>query len=79
MTGYLHGDLYDPDGAREVVRTAEQASKPLRSLGVPRLVVHPGELVDGQAARPQYRATGEMWFSAQRDWRHSANSAPTRV
>ena len=22
MTGYLHGDLYDTDGAREVVRTA---------------------------------------------------------
>ena len=66
MTGYLHGDLYDPEGAREVVRTAEQAVKAAAVLGVPRLVVHPGELVDGQAARPRHRATGEMWLSALR-------------
>ncbi len=64
MTGYLHGDLYDPEGAREVVRTAQQAVKAAETLGVRRLVVHPGELIDGQAARPQYRATGPMWFSA---------------
>jgi hydroxypyruvate isomerase len=66
MTGYLHGDLYDPDGAREVVRTAEQAVKAAAALGVPRLVVHPGELTDGRAARPRFRATGEMWLSAMR-------------
>ncbi|CRZ13499.1 TIM barrel protein [Mycolicibacterium neworleansense] len=66
MTGYLHGDLYDADGAREVVRTAAAAIKAAAVLGVPRLVVHPGELVAGQAARPQYRATGEMWLSALR-------------
>ncbi|BBZ32752.1 TIM barrel protein [Mycolicibacterium confluentis] len=66
MTGYLHGDLYDPDGAAEVVRTAQQAVKAAAVLGVPRLVVHPGELVDGQAARPQQRVTGAMWFSALR-------------
>ena len=66
MTGYLHGDLYDPDGAREVVRTAHQAVEAAAVLGVPRLVVHPGELVDGHAARPQYRPTGPMWLSAQR-------------
>jgi hydroxypyruvate isomerase len=66
MTGYLHGDLYDPEGADEVVRTAEQAIKAAAVLGVPRLVVHPGELVDGQAARPQFQSTGEMWFSALR-------------
>jgi hydroxypyruvate isomerase len=65
MTGYLHGDLYDPDGAREVVRTAEDAVKAAAVLGVPRLVVHPGELIDGHAARPKYRATGPMWFAAQ--------------
>lgn len=66
MTGYLHGDLWDPEGAREVVRTAEAAVKAAAVLGVPRLVVHPGELVDGQAARPRFRATGSMWLSAQR-------------
>jgi len=66
MTGYLHGDLYHPDGAQEVVRTAREAVKAAAVLGVPRLVVHPGELMNGQAVRPRYRATGEMWFSAQR-------------
>lgn len=66
MTGYLHGDLYDPEGADEVVRTARDAVRAAAILGVPRLVVHPGELVDGHAARPRHRATGEMWLSAAR-------------
>lgn len=66
MTGYLHGDLYDPDGAREVLRTAELSLKAAELLGVPRLNLHTGELVDGQAARPQHRSTGPMWFSALR-------------
>lgn len=66
MTGYLHGDLYDPDGAREVLRTAELSIKAAEILGVPRLNLHTGELVDGHAARPQYRSTGPMWFSALR-------------
>lgn len=65
MTGYLHGDLYDPDGAAEVVRTAQAAVKAAAVLDVPRLVVHPGELVDGHAARPAHRVTGPMWFSAR--------------
>ena len=66
MTGYLHGDLYDPDGAREVLRTAELSLKAAETLGVPRLNLHTGELVDGHAARPQFRSTGPMWFSALR-------------
>ncbi len=66
MTGYLHGDLTDPDGAREVLRTAELSIKAAAVLGVPRLNLHTGELIDGQAARPKYRATGAMWLSAQR-------------
>ena len=66
MTGYLHGDLYDPEGAREVLRTAALSVKAAATLGVPRLNLHTGELVDGQAARPQYPATGVMWLSALR-------------
>ncbi|CAN5845224.1 TIM barrel protein [soil metagenome] len=66
MTGYLRGDLTDPDGAREVLRTAELSVKAAAVLGCPRLNLHTGELVDGQAARPKYRATGAMWLSAQR-------------
>lgn len=66
MTGYLHGDLIDPVGADEVVRTAELSVKAAETLGVRRLNLHTAELVDGQAARPRQRATGEMWLTAQR-------------
>ena len=66
MTGYLHGDLIDPASADEVVRTAELSIKAAETLGVPRLNLHTAELVDGKAARPRHRATGEMWLTAQR-------------
>ncbi|WP_029112738.1 TIM barrel protein [Mycobacterium sp. URHB0044] len=66
MTGYLHGDLIDRDGADEVVRTAALSVKAAETLGVPRLNLHTAELVDGKAARPRHRATGDMWLSAAR-------------
>lgn len=66
MTGYLHGDLIDPASADEVVRTAELSIKAAEVLGVPRLNLHTAELVDGQAARPRQRTTGEMWLTAAR-------------
>ncbi|MCZ8378607.1 TIM barrel protein [Mycobacterium sp. CPCC 205372] len=66
MTGYLSGDLVDRDGADEVVRTASLAIKAAETLGVPRLNLHTAELVDGRAARPRQRATGEMWLTAAR-------------
>ena len=66
MTGYLHGDLVDRASADEVVRTAELSIKAAQTLGVPRLNLHTAELVDGKAARPRNRATGEMWLTAQR-------------
>jgi hydroxypyruvate isomerase len=66
MTGYLHGDLVDRDGADEVVRTAAMSIKAAETLGVPRLNLHTAELVDGQAARPRYRTTGDMWLTAAR-------------
>ena len=66
MTGYLHGDLVDAASADEVVRTAELSIKAAQTLGVPRLNLHTAELVDGKAARPRHRATGEMWLTAQR-------------
>lgn len=66
MTGYLHGDLIDPDSCDEVVRTAELSIKAAEALGVSRLNLHTAELVDGQAARPRQRATGQMWLTAAR-------------
>jgi hydroxypyruvate isomerase len=66
MTGYLHGDLIDPDSADELVRTAELSVKAAETLGVSRLNLHTAELVDGNAARPRYRATGQMWLTTLR-------------
>src|SRR3954462_15692545 len=66
MTGYLHGDLVDAASADEVVRTAELSIKAAQTLGVPRLNLHTAELIDGKAARPRHRATGDMWLTAQR-------------
>ncbi len=66
MTGYLHGDLIDPDTADEVVRTAELSIKAAEILGVTRLNLHTAELVDGLPARPRLRATGAMWTTALR-------------
>ena len=66
MTGYIQGDLIDPASADEVVRSAELSIKAAETLGVPRLNLHTAELVDGKAARPRRRATGEMWLTAQR-------------
>jgi hydroxypyruvate isomerase len=66
MTGYLHGDLIDPDTADEVVRTAELSIKAAETLGVPRLNLHTAELVAGKAARPRHRVTGRMWTTAAR-------------
>lgn len=66
MTGYLHGDLIDPATADEVVRTAELSIRAAETLGVPRLNLHTAELVDGRAARPRQRPTGQMWLTAQR-------------
>ncbi|MCG7596032.1 TIM barrel protein [Mycobacterium sp. PSTR-4-N] len=66
MTGYLQGDLIDPASCDDVVRTARQSIDAAATLGVTRLNVHTAELVDGQAARPRGRATGQMWLTAAR-------------
>ncbi len=66
MTGYLRGDLIDPMTCDDVVRTAELSIAAAETLGVTRLNVHTAELVDGRAARPRGRATGQMWATAVR-------------
>jgi hydroxypyruvate isomerase len=66
MTGYLHGDLIDPSTCDEVIRTAELSIEAAETLGVRRLNLHTAELVDGRAARPRQRATGQMWLTAAR-------------
>jgi len=47
MTGYITGTLADPDGAEELLRTAEKSLKVAEQLDCPRLNVH-GTGLDGQ-------------------------------
>ncbi|EMY33423.1 hydroxypyruvate isomerase [Arthrobacter crystallopoietes BAB-32] len=66
MTGYCAGSLIDPDSSADVLRTAAELIPTALELGAGRMVVHPSELIDGQAARPAYRATGTMWVTGLR-------------
>jgi hydroxypyruvate isomerase len=69
MTGYIHGDLYDADGGREMVRTARLSIEAAKRIGCPRLVVHGAELDgsrNGLPFRPQSVTTGQMWLNAYR-------------
>ena len=67
MTGYAQGSLIDSGADGALLRSAEQAVEVAAKLGCPRLVVHPAQLVDGQAAKPTFRATGEMWLNVRRN------------
>jgi hydroxypyruvate isomerase len=40
MTGYIRGTLADPDGAEELLRTAEESLRVADELDCPRLNVH---------------------------------------
>ncbi len=66
MTGYVHGNIVEPDAAKTLLKTAEQTLDVAAELGCPRLVVHPAELIEGKAAKPMFRISGEMWLTAQR-------------
>lgn len=66
MTGYVGGSLHDPHTAPALLRSARRLAERAVELGVPRLVIHPGELIDGKAATPVYRPTGAMWMTALR-------------
>lgn len=67
MSGYFGGSLIDPDGADEVLASAEKLIPTALELGVERMVVHPAELGEGGVAvRPVHRSTGQMWLTALR-------------
>jgi hydroxypyruvate isomerase len=69
MTGYIHGDLYDAEGGREMVRTAKLSVEAAKKIGCPRLVVHGAELDgsrNGLPFHPQAVTTGQMWLNAYR-------------
>jgi hydroxypyruvate isomerase len=66
MTGYVKGDLIDPDGAEELLTTAEQSIRVAAQLGIPRLNLH-GTGLDsrGLPIRPIELITGDMWLKAE--------------
>ena len=67
MTGYVRGELIDPDGADELLRTAEQSVAVAHRLGCPSLNLH-GTGLDGNGlpVRPVEVVTGAMWLAAER-------------
>jgi hydroxypyruvate isomerase len=67
MTGYVRGNLTDPDSADELLRTAELAITAAARLGCPRLNLHGTGLGEGGLpVEPVYEVTGAMWLAAGR-------------
>ncbi len=65
MTGYVSGDLIDPDGAAQLLATAAESVAASRTLGNPSLNLHGTGLDDrGLPVRPVHVVTGEMWLAA---------------
>jgi hydroxypyruvate isomerase len=67
MTGYVTGTLADPDGAAELLRTAELSLRVAERLDCPRLNVH-GTGLDGHGLPvvPSEVVTPAMWLTAAR-------------
>ena len=68
MTGYVEGNLTDPDGADALLRTAEQSVAARGRLGTPNLNLH-GTGLDGRGPARSARSTtvtGAMWLAAGR-------------
>ncbi len=67
MTGYVTGDLVDPDGADELLKTAEESIGVAARLGIPRLNLH-GTGLDsrGLPVKPLPNPTGPQWVAAAR-------------
>ena len=67
MTGYATGTLADPDGAADLLRTAEQALAVADRLECPRLNLHGTGLDDrGLPVVPSETVTPAMWLTAAR-------------
>ncbi len=67
MTGYVRGTLADPDGAEELLRTAEESLRVADELDCPRLNVHGTGLDDrGLPVVASQVVTPQMWLTAAR-------------
>jgi hydroxypyruvate isomerase len=65
MNGFLAGSLVDPDGARELLRSARETVAVGKRLGVARLNILGTALGDrGLPLKPVETVTGAMWLNA---------------
>ena len=65
MTGYVRGELVDPAGAEELLRTAAESVAASRVLGRPHLNLHGTGLgPDGLPVRPVAGTEGSDWVAA---------------
>ena len=65
MTGYVTGDLITPDGADDLLRTAEKSIPFARAIHCPSLNLHGTGLGDGGIpVRPVEVVTGDMGLAA---------------
>ncbi len=67
MTGYIRGELVDPDGAKELIRTAAASLEAAERINCPRLNLH-GTGLDphGLPVRARTVVTGADWLAALR-------------
>ncbi|KAA9393816.1 TIM barrel protein [Kocuria coralli] len=74
MTGYVSGSLVDPDGADQLLRTAEESLAAAEVIDCPRLNVH-GTGLDPQGLPvvPHTVVTGSDWLAAARTLERLAN------
>lgn len=65
MTGYVDGELVDPEGAQALLASAARSVEASRRLGSPNLNLH-GTGLDGEGlpVRPVEVVTGPMWVAA---------------
>ena len=67
MTGYLRGELVDPDGAEVLLETARASLEAAEQLDCPRLNLHGTGLgPGGLPVRPVGVVTPDMWLAAVR-------------
>ena len=65
MVGHTAGNLLDEDGAKALIRGAEESLAVAERLGCRRLLVFGTELgPDGVPLRPVHQVTGAMWLNA---------------
>ena len=80
MTGYLSGNLTDPEAIRQLLDSAQESLAVAAQLGCPSLNLH-GTGLDAQGlpVKPVAQATGRMWLSACKTLEKSPAWAKTRV